>query len=210
MFSITCVGSCRPLLIALCFCIGAPAYALSSETAKTSQVELCPLGADHGLYTSADCQFYLGTKAYRHQRFALAAAHWQEVLDLPLESAAELRAKAQSTLGFLYFYGKGLKQDKTRAIRLWQAAAQQGAAEAFLHLGHAYQQDDFFARDPVTALAWYLAMQRKYPVPQTLDTDHQLMWAQAQQHARTLAERLSPQQRQQANQQVDSLLAPTP
>lgn len=178
----------------------------STATAATAAVEPCPLGDSYGDYTSATCQFYLGTKAYRHQRFTLAAAHWQEVLELPPTSAPALRASAQNTLGFLYFYGKGIKQNKAQGIRLWQAAAQQGAPEAFLHLGHAYQHADFYDRDPVTALAWYLAMQRKYPTIADINADDQAIWTEAQQQARQLASTLSASQRQLAAQRADTLL----
>lgn len=123
-----------------------------------AEVEKCPMKnlVDYD-YTDIDCQFYLGTKAYRHELYGVAAAHWQFVVDSPekFEGDEKFKAMALSTLTFLTYNGLGVSQDRSKAVKLWKQAVQQGGFEARRHLGVAYSDNKFRHKNLITALGWY-------------------------------------------------------
>lgn len=108
-------------------------------------------------YTDIECQFYLGTTAYRHQLYGVAAAHWEYILAAPLkyDGDDELQATALSTLAFLNYQGLGMQKDIELAVTRWQGAAKKGAIEARKHLGAVYKNSQYAQFDLVKSLAWY-------------------------------------------------------
>ena len=109
-------------------------------------------------YTDIECQFYMGTAAYRNKVYSVAAAHWNYVIDSPekYEGEEEIKTMALSTITFLTYQGLGIKQDRNKAVKNWQDAAAKGDLEARKHLGFAYSDDKFKNKNLVKALGWYV------------------------------------------------------
>lgn len=70
-------------------------------------------------YTDIECQFYMGTKAYRNRVYSVAAAHWNEVrnADIQYEGEADIKAMALGTLTFLMYHGLGVVRDRSAAVK---------------------------------------------------------------------------------------------
>ena len=64
-------------------------------------------------------------------------------------------AEAQTWLGVMYEYGKGVSQDDTEAMRWYTKAAAQGDAGAQTNLGGMYSNGDGVTKDYVHAYKWY-------------------------------------------------------
>lgn len=94
--------------------------------------------------THPECQFYQGTRHFRAKEYSAALHQWQAIVDMqgiPREFEY-LRVDAQNNLGFLYFMGLGVEQNKEKAIRqYWLPAENVGHEEATYHLCHAYSQE---------------------------------------------------------------------
>ena len=69
--------------------------------------------------------------------------------------AEEGDAEAQSTLGLMYHYGKGVNQDHQLAVKWYRRAAEQGFAEAQYSLGTMYYLGKGVPKDFVLAYKWY-------------------------------------------------------
>ncbi len=63
-------------------------------------------------------------------------------------------AKAQSKLASTYYYGKGVPQDYTEALRWYRKAADQGLATAQYGLGFMYRRGKGAPRDYAEAIRW--------------------------------------------------------
>lgn len=135
-------------------------FFVSNVTAE-SEVERCPLPElNKYAYSDLDCQFYLGTKAYRADVYKIAAAHWDYVInsDVVYEGDEELQSMAFSNLNFLIYEGLGLKEDKDQAVRNWKKAVKEGNFEARRHLGTAYRDVTYKNKDHIKSYAWYLTV----------------------------------------------------
>ncbi|PCJ36289.1 MAG: hypothetical protein COA75_08660 [Cellvibrionales bacterium] len=64
-------------------------------------------------------------------------------------------AYAQSKVGFLFAYGKGVKQDKSMAAKWYTKAAEQGDANAQYNIGVAYQYGTGIAKNETLAREWF-------------------------------------------------------
>jgi len=64
-------------------------------------------------------------------------------------------ARAQSTIGEMYYHGRGVPQDDSEAIRWFRLAAGQGSAPARFHLGVAYAGGHGVPQDYSEAAKWY-------------------------------------------------------
>ena len=62
---------------------------------------------------------------------------------------------AQSNLGAMYYFGKGVAQDYKEAVRWHTKAAEQGVAEAQYSLGYSYDNGEGAAQDYKEAVRWY-------------------------------------------------------
>ena len=91
--------------------------------------------ADHPV-----CLFYTGTWHYRNERMADAVASWTELVELPAIPAEfdDLRISTLNNLGHMRFYGLGISEDKSLAMRYWMEAVSLGHDETEFHLCHAY------------------------------------------------------------------------
>ena len=107
-------------------------------------------------YAAIECQFYMGTQAYRNQLYTVAAAHWEYAAkaESQFEGDDSLKAAALSTLTFLYYQGLGVKENKTLAVNNWKDAVKQGDFEARRHLGFAYSDPAYKQKDAIKSLGW--------------------------------------------------------
>ena len=72
-----------------------------------------------------------------------------------LEAAEQGDAKAQSNLGSLYAYGKGVDPDYKEALKWYTMAAEQGYTDAQAGLGMMYHEGQGVDRDYKEAAKWY-------------------------------------------------------
>lgn len=56
----------------------------------------------------------------------------------------------QSGLGVMYMYGKGVKQDYNKALKLFTLAAEQGWVDGQLNLGHMHYSEFIFSSSKIT------------------------------------------------------------
>jgi len=98
-------------------------------------------------------------------------------------------AFAQFNLGVLYDQGKGLPQDNAQAMAWYQKAAEQGLPQAQINLGIMYEEGQGVAPDYVRAYFWYTLAD--------VQGD-----GQAPQAKRELAEKMTPAQIADAEQQA--------
>ena len=184
--------------------------ALALMTASTNaQAEQCPLGQlAERVYTDLECQFYLGTTAFRAGVFEVAAAHWQRMLTSDSDSAdaASLRRTARSTLAYLRYNGMGTPQDRQRAVDDWTTAAGEGAIEARRQLGFAYSDPEYAGRNNVTALAWYQSLVLAFPEPDSLDQTNRAIYDDALAGIRQLESALTELEVSVAREQARELL----
>ena len=66
---------------------------------------------------------------------AFQKGDFEAAVELARPLAVEGDARAQSTLGFVYYRGRGAPQDYNEAIKWFRRAADQGAASAQFRLG---------------------------------------------------------------------------
>ncbi len=62
---------------------------------------------------------------------------------------------AQYNLGTYYFFGFGVDQDYSEALRLFRLAAEQGYANGIFAVGECYYLGTGVDKDPETAAEWY-------------------------------------------------------
>jgi len=119
--------------------------------ASALAAEMCKLdGLEKQAANSADCHFYHGTSAYRAGDFATAADYWKRLValkEVPVDEE-HLQASAYNNLGFLYYFGKGVKANKPEAIAYWHRSSKAGNEEAAYHLCHVYADKKVPTFDP--------------------------------------------------------------
>jgi uncharacterized protein len=71
----------------------------------------------------------------------------------PLANAGD--ARAQLTLGLLYYHGNGVPQDPDEALKWFRRAADQDDAIAQFHLGVLFSKGEGVPQDPDEALKWF-------------------------------------------------------
>ncbi|KAF7786206.1 hypothetical protein PRUB_a0691 [Pseudoalteromonas rubra] len=104
--------------------------------------ESCEIG-DVGLDSESskvEELFYVGTCHYRNQDYDKAATNWSALISNAetSDSDNELIISANNNLGFLLFFGFGVKQDQKQALKHWSYAISLGHTESEFHLCHAY------------------------------------------------------------------------
>ena len=151
-------------------------------------------------YTDIECQFYMGTAAYRNEVYSVAAAHWNFVLDSPIKYEGEesIKAMALSTITFLTYQGLGVTQDRSKAVRNWKDAAAKGDLEARKHLGFAYADDKYKKKDLIKALGWYESIFILYPKSTDVDESDLGLYQDAVESAGKLRALLSEKQNNSA------------
>lgn len=111
-------------------------------------------------------------------------------------------------LGFLYYWGKGIKKDRVKAAELNQEAAKMGNKIAQYNLGRAYESGNGVQKDYKQAVYWYfkaaengepMAMERLYEayhlnrlgLPRDDEKAH--YWAEKARETRRKTGELSPE-----------------
>lgn len=90
-----------------------------------------------------------------------------------------------------YLYGKGVRQDCDRGLRLLKPAADHANPKAMIELGALYSAGLCTPRDLPTAYRWFAMALRKEPDNQSVQTDLQKLWGEMTQPERQLAIKLS-------------------
>ena len=105
--------------------------------------------------------------------------------DRPLR-AADPVAEAQK-----YIYGKGVRQDCDRGLRLLKPVADQANPKAMIEMGALYSAGLCTPRDLPTSYRWFALALRKDPNNQSLQADLNKLWGEMTQPERQLAIKLS-------------------
>ena len=69
-----------------------------------------------------------------------------------LQAAGQGYAKAQFNLGLMYYNGRGVRQDYTKAVQWYRKAAEQGDAKAQSNLGVMYDNGQGVRQDYTQAV----------------------------------------------------------
>ena len=110
------------------------------------------------------CYFYSGTASFRGGNYSDAAASWTKLVSLksvPVD-LEHFRTSAYNNLGYLYFFGRGVKKDKALAIQYWNYATRAGNEESAYHLCHAYGEKNEPTYNPKIALTYCKEALRRY------------------------------------------------
>lgn len=151
-------------------------------------------------YKDIECQFYMGTTAYRNEVYSVAAAHWNYVIDSPIRNDGDesIQAMALSTMTFLTYQGLGVTRDRSKAVKNWKEAVAKGDLEARRHLGFAYSDPNFENKNLIYALGWYESIFLLYPTISDVDESDQGVYKDAVEGAAKLKNKLSHKQQNQA------------
>lgn len=90
-----------------------------------------------------------------------------------------------------YIYGRGVRQDCDRGLRMLKPAAEQSNPKAMIALGALYSTGTCTPRDLPTSYRWFALALHKQPDNQPLQDDLQKLWSQMTQPERQLAIKLS-------------------
>jgi uncharacterized protein len=94
-----------------------------------------------------DVAFRRGLTAFNEGSYERAQAAWG-----PLAAAGD--ARAQASLGFMYYSGRGVARDSARAAEFFDRAAEQGEPTAQLFLALMYFKADGVAQSFPLAVMW--------------------------------------------------------
>lgn len=108
------------------------------------------------LAVPAWADFQDGVAAYDRGDYATALQEFK-----PLAEQGD--ARAQNSLGLMYYHGQGVPQDDAEAVRLYSLAAEQGYAWAQYHLGLMYANGEGVLRDYVQAHMWSNLAASRWP-----------------------------------------------
>jgi TPR repeat protein len=86
---------------------------------------------------------------------AYLRSNYTRALRLVQPLADEGNSRAQSLLGLLYYHGRGVKQDDSKAAIWFRLAADQGEADAQFNLGVMYAEGHGVPQDYAEAVRWY-------------------------------------------------------
>ena len=172
----------RILTISLLF-LSSPVLAERCQLKQLAELE----------YTDIECQFYMGTTAYRNKVYNVAAAHWNNVIEAPIkfEYEEQFQTLALSTVTFLTYQGLGIKQDRELAVKNWKEAVSEGDLEARRHLASAYSDENYQKKDLVKALGWFESIFLIHPNIEALDKPDQSVFQDALEGAKKLKLMLS-------------------
>jgi hypothetical protein len=90
-----------------------------------------------------------------------------------------------------YIYGRGVRQDCDRGMRLLKPSADQSNSKAMISMGALYTTGTCTPRDLPTAYRWFALALHKDPNNQALQDDLQQLWSQMTPPERQLAIKLS-------------------
>jgi hypothetical protein len=78
-----------------------------------------------------------------------------DAFDAARTAADQGDARAQYSLGFMYYFGEGIPQDYAEAVRWYRLAAEQGLAGAQYNLRDMYDNGKGVPQDDAEAVRWY-------------------------------------------------------
>jgi len=78
-----------------------------------------------------------------------------EAASVSRRSAEQGDARAQYSLGHMYYHGQGIPQDYAEAVRWYRRAADRGDAKGQYGLGYMYYNGQGVSQDYVEAVLWY-------------------------------------------------------
>jgi uncharacterized protein len=140
-------ASIAALVLALGFVLGINSAPLKQAVAEATQA----LGL-----TGAVQDVDAGDAAYQKGNYANAMR-----LLRPLAEQGD--ARAQSTVGLMYYHGRGVRQDDPEAAKWFRLAADQGDAPSQFNLGVMYAEGQGVPQDNAQAVEWYrLAADHNY------------------------------------------------
>ena len=90
-----------------------------------------------------------------------------------------------------FIYGKGVRQDCDRGMRILKPEADRSNPKAMIEMGALYSAGLCTPRDLPTAYRWFAMALRKDPDNQSVQTDLRKLWGEMTQPERQLAIRLS-------------------
>ena len=111
-----------------------------------------------------ECLFYNGTGAFRQKDYGFAFRNWRALAELP-PLPADLehhRTNAWNNLGYLYYKGWGVSEDRAEAVDYWKRAYDRGHDEAAYHLCHSYADRDRPQYDRALARGYCNEALRRY------------------------------------------------
>ena len=100
------------------------------------------------LSVSYSQDFNKGEEAYNRGDYTEALQQFEQL-------AFKGHAEAESYLGDMYYYGRGVTQDYVTAANWYRLAAEQGNAYAQGNLGYVYKNGEGVTQDYKTAVKWY-------------------------------------------------------
>jgi len=98
--------------------------------------------------SQAWADFKAGVEAYQRGDYATALTEFRLL-------AQQGNAVAQSNLGLMYDFGRGVPQDYAEAARWYRRAAEQGYAGAQSSLGLMYLEGRGVPQDDAEAMRWF-------------------------------------------------------
>ncbi len=90
-----------------------------------------------------------------------------------------------------YLYGRGVRQDCDRGLRLLKPAAAQANPKAMIEMGALYSAGLCTPHDLPTAYRWFAMALRKQPDNQDVQADLKKLWGEMTQPERQLAIKMS-------------------
>lgn len=91
-----------------------------------------------------------GTWAYDSHNYVEVAEKW-------LKAAEKGNAEGQGLIGWCYYYGIGIDQDYSEAVKWLSKVAEKGYPQAFCFLGLCYENGDGVSQNYSEAFKWYEA-----------------------------------------------------
>jgi TPR repeat protein len=125
-----------------------PFFSIANDLCSLKEVGLTEKSA------LAERLFYVGTCHYRHQKYEQSVPLWKDLTELQnIEPEyVELQINALNNLGFMFFFGYGIEENKDLAINYWNKAIALGHTESEYHLCHAYADPKVSTYNAVKAL----------------------------------------------------------
>ena len=125
------------------------------ESPKRLWIGICLVGAFLVLMFFLFTPFQTPEQIYAEATEYYDKNDYKKAFDLYLESADQGYAPAQFDLGYMYFNGLGVSQDKVKAVEWYTKSAAQGNASAQYNLGYIYEFGLGVSHDKVKAFEWY-------------------------------------------------------
>jgi TPR repeat protein len=122
---------------------------------------------------------------------ATAAPKPSATQPLPKPHAAFAPAPDAIARAQRYIYGKGVRQNCDRGLRILKPAVDQGNPKAMIEMGALYSAGLCTPRDLPTSYRWFALALRKDPNNQSLQADLNKLWGEMTQPERQLAIKLS-------------------